>query len=197
MELNDTQKMVLLTKLAFCVDGVTASCHETYKDTKMAIRASYNWIQMAYEKSYEQVNATLHEKEAKIALNGSSSRCWPKIFKHKDSNKEMDQETFAILAKNIREIAQLLEADESILTSLQLTRLSLSKNLSTYKLEVEELIDDVTKKFLQETYALTQTKGKTPTELKGLLDEKIERISFDSENSYLKPQKLHADSISR
>jgi hypothetical protein len=195
MELNDTQKLVLLTKLGFCVDAVARCCYESYKDAKLAINASYNYIAMAYERTYEEVDEDLHAKAEKIRL-AESSRYLPKIFK---TNKRVEGgiANFELLAKNLREISQLVNADSSILQTLQLTRFSSDQNLDSYKKASQDLAREVTEKFLQDNYELTQIKGKTPTQLRQMLDSQIERIAFDSENSYLKSVENKPSSRSR
>ena len=184
MELNDTQKLVLLTKLGFCVDSVISSCYEDYKDTKLAISASYNYIKMAYEQTYQEVDSDLHTKAERIRIEASSGFL-PKMFQTR-RKAEIKLANFEILAKNLREISQLLEGDSRVLQSLQLTRFASDQNLESYKEPVKDLVLDVSQKFLEEHYNLTQVKGKTPAQLRQTLDGLIERIAFDSENSYLK-----------
>jgi hypothetical protein len=139
---------------------------------------------MAYKQTYQEVDSDLHTKAERIRLEASSG-CLPNMFNTR-RKAEIKLANFELLAKNLREISHLLEGDSRVLQSLQLTRFASDPNLESYKEPVKDLARDVSQKFLEEHYNLTQVKGKTPAQLRQTLDCLIERIAFDSENSYLK-----------
>jgi hypothetical protein len=171
IELNETQKQVILEDLVYGMSLIFESSCTLKQDAKKGLKLGYECAQYVYD------NAPLDGSKTGIfilgLLPGAVSNQNPQAFKE--------------LLDGIVEFSKLIEGKDAAIKKLTLDRLSNVADLTQYTDPIRDFTKNAAQPFLQDWNSLLKAKGRTPDQLRNILNNNMERLMPDTPNSYANP----------